>query len=288
MNLMSDTQNSKSQQKRLAVFGFLILISSSIFITSSTFADAGKQKVLVLGIQEENWDDIKISIGVQDAFEVPTKAQFLRENAELYDKRMFNSPSFQLNTKACAQAISTGTIAIAIQNVFYLGNTDTLADADLIDWGTGRFGVWSQVHSIGEIPTSLHLNRTLSRNYSWTRSQLRKFRWMRDVGSLSISNIQMDGQITVRYGDQTAVIPVGSSQVLQDKKRMLPPSQFEFDDVDNGIEQEQGETVGDKTKSHAPDENIALTKEWPRGKPLPTSFYLRSRVTVFNLGYKEF
>jgi hypothetical protein len=259
-------------------------------VSELSFAEDASRKVLVLGVLEENWDNIEI-VGVMDRlWGSLTKTQLL-QNEQGMD---FGSPTYQPDLKQWAALVSTATEVLVVQNVVYLANSDSLADTDLIDGKIGRLGRWSQVHLLEEVPGSVSLKKVLTKDKSFARLRhnLSHFRWMRDVGTVSVARINENGAATVRYRNQTLTIVPGASEVLQDKRRNVSARELEFDDIHKGLDPESQRVVTTKAEATGrrvkPVRNPALTKEMRQGKKVPSKHYIRTRVKLFNLGFQEF
>ena len=150
----------------------------------------------------------------------------------------------------------------------------------------GRTGCLFFSYSFEKAPVTIPIKKPIKPGYD-DESLWSKFKGIRFLDDIKLEDGNDKGDVRLRYSDRTYNCPSGSRIILPNIEKIVPSSEFIFDnprglDAKNLKEQTKGRKWGNI--KHGINRNISLGEDlYPNKKAI--DFYIRTKVEVINYGF---
>src|SRR5688572_12552798 len=114
------------------------ILTTLLLMSLSQQALFAKNSVLVLGVLEENWDNIPMRFGKVRRGTPPLKQEFLQS----FNRAQVQFVNYPESVAMFMQDVSDASKLFVVHKIHYLANTDRLTDLDRVNLDIGRSGVF--------------------------------------------------------------------------------------------------------------------------------------------------
>ncbi len=244
------------------------------------------RKILVIGIIEENWDNIEMGFGKKKVTRM-TKQEYMKYN---YPK-IFTGKEILDKFK---KEVRPETSLFIFHRITYLKNFDVLSDTDVINWNIGRTGDLYFTCQFVTPPRKIPIAKPKlgARHKGYEDQVWGEFRNVRFVKDVEIINIDKSGNIKFKYLNKEYYCPARNKIELPIQENTMPSTKFVWDNP-RGLDKK---TIKKAVKKHGKflygnkyglRRNIVLGRDlYPDQKV--KYFYIRTKITIVNYGYVKF
>lgn len=276
----------------------VLMVTSIIGLGSISFVKA--QKVLVIGIIEENWDNIEMSFEKIKPYSLPKKIYLESVANDLYTKipetqdeiiNLFNN------------YVDSNCSVFAFHQIRYLMNLDVLDNDEHYNAYIGRSGFLKYYYPIRKLPFVIALEVPIKEKRRF-KDEFNKFKYLRLVKNMRIIKTREDGTVKLKYFNRIYTCPNNNKIEFPIVEKYFSITEFEFDNpirlnlkelrrINPGNEFYRKVRVNNAFFRNKKTNNLQRmikksSKSNVNKKENNNEFYIRTKLTVINFGFIEF